>query len=193
MSVAKPKINVRNPSPQVHGSMTPMRVVLHDTESHDVAGLSDITAIYSFWVKQGLGYDAHFIVDAEGNIGQSGTIDDLFYHVGGLNTGSIGIEQVGFASLAKLAWSKKRRRQVFAVAHLLAWLNTEHGIPLRFLSGPGIYSSGVTTHAEVSKLEAASEGHTDPGANYPVKFVLWLARRIVMVGFKTEKAQALKS
>ncbi len=185
--VSKPGIAVHNPAPAKHGYMEPVRVVLHDTEGHDAPGTGDITGIWSFWKNQGEGYDVHFIVDSDGNIGQSGSIYDLFYHCGGLNTGSIGIEQVGFASFTQLMWSRKRRRQLFAVARLLAWLHTKIGLPLSVPAD--VHAAGVVTHAMVSKVEPMSMGHTDPGAGYPLGMVLFLARQIVKMGAAKAKVK----
>src|SRR5438067_836648 len=110
--VRKPRIVYRDPNPITHGTMTPVRVVLHDTESHDTAGIGDVKGIYDFWHRQGLGYGAHFVVDGEGNVGQGASCKQITWHVGNLNTGSIGIEQVGFASFTKLVWSRQRRKQL---------------------------------------------------------------------------------
>jgi hypothetical protein len=174
-------IAVRDPAPIVHGKMTPVRVVLHDTESHDTAGLTDIAGIFRFFKTQGEGYGVHFVVDGDGNIGQGGQPTDLQWHVGNLNTGSIGIEQIGFASFTKLVWTRSRRKQLFAVARILAWAHGEYGIPLKVQSNP--QSPGITTHARVGAAGIDTSGHTDPGAGYPLGLVVTMAKAIYHLGF----------
>src|SRR4051812_2821758 len=145
-------IAVRDPQPWTHGTHHPVRVVLHDTESHDVAGISDISGIFNFWHTQRIDgelakYGAHYIVDAEGQVGKGGADTAIQYHTGNLNTGSIGVEQVGFASFGRIVWRRRRRRQLFATARVLAHLHGEYGIPLKVQPDPRM--AGVTTHARV--------------------------------------------
>jgi hypothetical protein len=168
-----------------HGSMTPVRVVLHDTECHDAAGTSEIRGVVGFWMQtaQPNRLGAHFIVDADGNIGQCGEPDELLYHVGGLNTGSIGIEQIGFASFTEKDWLA-RPDQLEKVARLLAWIHTEHKIPLEVPARQGSNQAnrGIMTHAMVSRFEPDSMGHTDPGTGYPIAHVIGIAKSYVAVG-----------
>lgn len=187
--VHKPPILVKDPKPWTHGSMRPVRIVLHDTESHDTAGISDISGIFSFWHTQknptgpGLAkYGAHFVVDGDGNVGEGGQPDQIQYHVGNLNTGSIGIEQIGFASFTRLLWKRKRRKQLYAVARLCAWAHGEYGIPLKVPANP--QSPGITTHARVGAAGIDPSGHTDPGAGYPLKFMVTLAKMMQKIGYR---------
>lgn len=168
-----------------HGSMAPVRVVLHDTEAHDAPGVTEIEGVANFWLQTPLPdrLGAHFVVDGDGNIGQCGQPDELLYHVGGLNTGSVGIEQIGFASFTEEDWLR-RPEQLLAVSKLLAWLHTEYHIPLAVPAeqGDGLPMHGVMTHAMVSRFEPASGGHTDPGTGYPTGKVLKMANGFVKAG-----------
>jgi hypothetical protein len=168
-----------------HGSMTPVRVVLHDTECHDAAGISEIAGVVNFWLRtdQPDRLGAHYIVDADGNIGKLANGTELLYHVGGLNTGSIGIEQIGFASFTEKDWID-RPKQLDKVARLLAYLHHAYGIPLEvpMPQGASQANHGVMTHAMVSRFEPASEGHTDPGSGYPLGHVLAVAKGYVKAG-----------
>ena len=177
---------IRRPSVQytannaiTHGAMgRPVRVVLHDTESHDTVGIADVKGIYDFWVKQGLGYGAHLVIDGSGNTGMSAHgFDQEMWHVGNYNSGSIGIEQIGFASMTKLMWSKGHRDQIIKVARWLAYFPVEYGIPL-VLS----IDKGVCTHAMVGRAGIDTSGHTDPGHGYPLRMLMWLANRYVKKG-----------
>jgi hypothetical protein len=172
--IRKPHIAFHAPPGLAHGSMgAPVRVVLHDTESHDEKGIGDIEGIVAFWLRGPDKLGAHFIVDSEGNIGQQAEPDELMFHTGGANTGSVGIEQIGFANFSKKTW-ESRPDQLMKVAKLLAWLNDEYGIPLRVST-----VHGISTHAMQSKIHPESLGHTDPGANYPLDEVVAIAK-----GFK---------
>jgi hypothetical protein len=173
--IHKPTIQFRAPKGALtHGFMgNPHGVVLHDTEGHDTKGIADISGVISFWMGTPDKLGAHFIVDAEGNIGQSGEPTELMYHCGGANTGYVGIEQIGFARFTKQQW-EARPDQLIKVAKLLAWLNAEYHIPLRVST-----VNGVSTHAMQSKIHPESQGHTDPGSGYPLEEVLAIAK-----GFK---------
>lgn len=171
--IRKPRIAYHAPAGLTHGAMTPVRVVLHDTESHDEKGIGDMKGIAEFWLRGPDKLGAHFIVDAEGNIGQCGEPTELMFHTGGANTGSVGIEQIGFAQFSKKTW-ESRPDQLIKVAKLLAWLNHEYGIPLRVST-----VHGISTHAMQSKIHPESMGHTDPGVGYPLDEVIAIAK-----GFK---------
>lgn len=184
--IHKPAIQWRaKPGAFGHGAMIPVRVVLHDTESHDLGGTTDIQAVAGFWMKtpKDSRLGAHFIVDEDGNIGQCGNPNELLYHTGGLNTGSVGIEQIGFARFTEKDWLD-RADQLDKVAKLLAWLHDEYRIPLSVpkVQGQGDPMPGVLTHAMVSRFEPDSGGHSDPGTGYPLAHVLGTAQAYVKAG-----------
>ena len=176
-TLRKPHIDYRAKNGIHHGAMTPVRIVLHDTESHDTAGITDIAGIYNFWVSQGLGYGAQFIVDKDGNIGQGGTVHQEMWHVGNYNGGSVGIEQIGFASYTEAEWKHENLAQLIKVSRLIAWMHKEYAIPIQH-----DINAGVCTHADVGHAGIDPSGHTDPGPNYPLTMVLWLAQRYVTLG-----------
>lgn len=165
----------------------PERFILHDTESHDASGAGDITGIWSGWLnaEPRLGYlpGAHYIVDEDGNIGKTAPITAILNGAGGLNTGSIQIEQIGFASFDEADWLK-RSAQLDAVARLLAWGHVQLGIPLEVPSpqGEGEPMRGVMTHAMVSRFSPKSLGHTDPGVGFPLGHEIAKARGYVAAG-----------
>ncbi len=148
-----------------HGKQVPQRVVLHDTESHDTKGIRDIAGVYNFWLGQGKGYGAHFVVDAGGNIGQGAQVTQVCWHVENHNTDSVGIEQVGYAWWNLQKWSA-REAQLDKVSKLVAWLSFAYQIPL-------VHSidKGVCMHRDFT-----DGTHTDPGANYPFHSVLTRAK-----------------
>lgn len=165
----------------------PVRVILHDTESHDAEGTGDITGILAGWrsAEPRLGYlpGAHFIVDEDGNVGKVAPPTAVLNGAGGLNTGSIHIEIIGFASFDEGDWLG-RTAQMDTVARLLAWAHVQHNIPLAVPApqGDGLPMHGVMTHAMVSRFSPQSLGHTDPGVGFPTGREIKLARSYVDAG-----------
>jgi N-acetyl-anhydromuramyl-L-alanine amidase AmpD len=165
VSIPHPHIDC-NYQCETHGRHHPVRIILHDTESHDHAGVQDIRGIEAFWKRQGAGYGSHYIIDGDGNIGAGPHPTLITWHTGGANTNSIGIELIGFARFSRVQWLR-RRRQLAALARLLAYLSDRYDIPLvRSIEG-------VCLHRDFPK-----SGHTDPGPGFPHKRVVWMARRI---------------
>lgn len=174
VQIHKPTISYHAPPGLTHGYMgNPLRIILHDTESHDEKGIGDMAAIANFWLRGPDKLGAHFMVDQEGNVGQFGEPTELMYHTLDANTGSVGIEQIGFASFTKQAW-EARPSQLMKVAKLLAWLSVEYHIPLRVST-----VHGVSTHAMQTIAHHVAGGHTDPGKGYPLDDVIAMAK-----GFK---------
>lgn len=154
---------------QSHGVHDPLRIVLHDTESHDAAGIRDIAGVCTYWHGIGWGPGAQRIIDADGNIGLAVVDGEIAYHVQNRNTGSLGLEIIGFARWSLTVWML-RPKQLEAVALQLAYWSDRHAIPLR--RDP---EHGVSTHAEQSRLHGGT--HWDPG-RFPVDRVLKRAAEI---------------
>jgi N-acetyl-anhydromuramyl-L-alanine amidase AmpD len=157
-----------------HGAHTPRRVILHTTESGDVAGVSDVSGVFAFWRQQGRGYGAHLVIDAEGNTGQGAYGNAIVWATYGANTGSLQIEMVGRAKWTMLDWVRpSRRRQLNEVAKWIAWWNLLYDIPIRFDT-----DAGVCRHRDFP-----AGGHTDPGAGFPLGWVLKRARAYRRTGW----------
>src|SRR5262245_9285560 len=93
-----------------HGAHKPVRIVLHDTEGHDVGGIADLEGLATFWHSQGRGFGSHIATDAEGFSGRYCNDRQIAYHVAKRNTGSLGIEQIGFASFTTAEWMKRPKQ-----------------------------------------------------------------------------------
>lgn len=156
-----------------HGEHKPVRIVLHSTESHGF-GVAYGRDIVSFWRRQGLGYGAHFVVSDDGAVVNCAPTNMITWHVENRNTGSIGIEQSGYARRARGDWLA-HPAELDATARLMAALAHEWNIPLDI-----DVDRGVATHA----MESAHYGgsHTDPGADYPLSHVVGMARSYRNVG-----------
>lgn len=184
----KPHIAYRVPGSQFSiGRMTPERIVLHTTETGKLSDppLADIHAVVNGWLATPLPgrLGAQFIVDGHGNIGQTAKATEITQHTGGFNTGSIGIEQVAFASFTARDWAN-RPMQLEKVARLIAYLHTRYRIPIEHTHATecGVAGAGVLTHADCSRVCSLSEGHTDPGEAYPLAAVLARAHAIALHG-----------
>lgn len=176
--VRKPKISVnRIRTAASHGTAEKNVIVLHTTESHDRPGVDDIKGILKYLESVGLG--VQFVVDGDGNVGQGAKVRHIVYHARGANTHGIGIEQIGTAAWKTKRWlwdptptGRKQRKQLARVAHLLAWLSQREGIPL-------VHS---TVHGVARHSDFPAGGHSDPGAGYPLGYVLKRARKMKRTG-----------
>lgn len=177
----RPKVVVRDYSPHVsartNGEAGISAIVLHDTESHNRKGASDLAAIGAVFHEREA--SAHVCTDADGFSGRYVKDADKAWHVGAYNSATLGIEQIGFATDGRASW-RHRRHQLRETARWIAHWSLKYGIPIRkgAASAGQITKPGVVTHGS---LGALGGGHWDPG-DYPIGFVLWLAR-----GFKAAR------
>jgi hypothetical protein len=172
----------------IHGRHAKDLVVLHETVSGDLRGLADITGVESYLAR--IGYGIHGMTDREGNIAWArGDGDAIFYHCGGVNERSIGIEQVFRGATDKprdrVLWAA-RQPELRATAKLLAAIANTWRIPLRYSDGD---HPGVTSHWSVSQHHPESQGHWDChpihlGGYYPALAVINLARTIAKTGLR---------
>lgn len=176
-----------------HGYAPKNLAVLHETVSSDVKGWGDILSITKYLASKD--YGIHGLTDAEGHKAWAkGLGRAIFWHCGGVNTQSIGIEQVSRVMLqakgnaARRAIWAARQPQLRATAKLLAaWHNSnpkQH--PLVYSNG---LRPGVTSHWDVSQHFSASQGHTDcwpvhKGGYYPILAVIRMARIYAKLGVR---------
>ncbi len=169
-----------------HGLHDKTLIVLHETVSHDVEGLADIIGVEKYLASKD--YGIHGMTDAEGNIAWArGYGRAVFWHCGGVNMESIGIEQVSMApypTTAPAYWLN-RQKELRATAKLLAAIHNTWKIPLVFSTG---HTPGVTGHWCVSQWSQSSEGHRDcwprhMGGNYPILSVINVAKAYAKLGY----------
>lgn len=157
------KRNVRNRSSR---NGAPERlIVLHSTESHNRAGLSDILSIWNWFDNPGSQASSHVIVDDEGMSARCVPDGEKAWTQASYNPQSLSVEMIGFAAQGKAAWTDA---QVRKVAQYIAYWSTKHGIPIRVST-----VHGVCTH---KMLGAAGGGHVDPGPAFPLERCLKLAQ-----------------
>jgi N-acetyl-anhydromuramyl-L-alanine amidase AmpD len=135
----------------------PSIIVLHDTESHNAVGTSDLKQLGTILKNQGL--SVHVGIDAEGNIARYVKDGDVAFHVASYNAKALGIEQIGMAT--QTSWPKA---QTDSAAKMVAYWANKYDIPIKHS-----IEHGVCTHKD---LGASGGGHADPGAGYPFDEVL---------------------
>lgn len=152
----------------------PRLIVLHDTESHDYRGITDIKGIGNFFNNPRTNASSHVCVDGDGHSGQFVPDEHKAWHCMGYNSVSLGIEQIGLASFGKKTWLG-RRAQLRKTAQYIAYWSKKYDIPIRrgIVSNGRIIRSGVVTHAQLGSIGG---GHHDPGRWYPTALVRGLAR-----------------
>lgn len=169
--------------PESHGTHDKDLIVLHETVSPDLQGVNDILNVEKYLAEKG--YGIHGMTDAEGYTAWAlGLGRAIFYHCGGVNERSIGIEQVSNVMLRsplntvrRKIWAA-RTKQIRATAALVGAAAKAHSVPLVYSDG---HHPGVTTHWSVSQWATESEGHTDcfpihHGGYYPALEVIGLAK-----------------
>lgn len=191
----KHKIHYINIAPAMaglsHGTHEKTMFVCHETVSHNVPGLSDITGVEGILKREG--YGIHGITDKDGHKCWAKGMDDaIFYHAGDVNAVAVGVENVSEIPLlidakqinhdqAFHMWME-RHQQLSALAILLACWHNAHPIhhPLKRSNGK-IGSPGVCSHWDVSRWYADSGGHwdcwpEDEGGYFPLDHVIELAK-----------------
>lgn len=173
-AVRRPRVDVDlRGKVATHGSQTPLRGVVHDTECGDLPGTREIEGVATFWRRQKEQLGAELLIDSDGNSGLCANPDQCCWAVAGRNRGSFHVELIGRASLKRWQWLK-RRRQLDKLARWMAWVNLEYGIKLQ--RDPDFGWSG---HRDQPNAD-----HHDPGPDFPWDVVLPLARRYRRNGWR---------
>lgn len=168
----KPNVVVHRTSPNQssRGGVSPQLIVIHDTESYNRTGPSDLAAIGALFASSSREASSHVCTDADGNSARFVEDGRKAWHCVYYNSVSLGIEQIGLASQTQ--WPDK---QIKETARWVAEWSIKHNIPIRkgrTVAGR-VVLSGVVTHRS---LGTAGGGHWDPGYHYPMKKMLRLAR-----------------
>lgn len=180
----------RNTNPtlkqKTRGSIDVRVVIIHDTEGNDAPGIADIDGLISFFGRTAF-TGVNWMVDADGNKAayletpSGGHVAPVkFNHAPPAHNWGVGIEMIGKASFTRAKWWT-RPKQLMAVARILAYHAEHDGVPL--VHDPTC-QHGICTHADVSRAFRQSD-HTDPGAGFPLGFVIKLARTYHRFGWKS--------
>ena len=166
--------NVRNQSSR--NGVRPRLIVIHTTESHNRAGLSDIRGIISWFDNPRSQASSHVVNDGEGHDARLVPDSRKAWTQGAFNAVSLSIEQVGHARTSGEEWARRYRRQLDNTALWVAYWSRRWGIPIRrgATRGCGVVRSGVVSHDQLG----CGNDHTDPGRGYPWSYMLRRAREL---------------
>lgn len=185
-------------APHVHGHSIKTMLVLHETVSPDILGLTDILGVENDLARRD--YGIHDMTDKEGHIAHAyGLGDALFYHCGGVNLEADGLEQVSLIPALIQGghitreqgfkmWTARTQQLVATAKVVSAWHNTDpKNRPL--VRSNGLRTSpGVCSHWDVSQHYSESQGHWDcqphdKGGHYPLAHVIAMAKGYQHYGY----------
>ncbi len=151
-------------------------IVLHDMEvtAYNAAAES----VGRYFEMAASGGSTHYGIDDD-SIQQYLELTIIPWGAPYANTQGVHIEQMGAASWSTAEWKSKAKGTLDRSAWLVAYLSKKLSIPIRTLTDAQVKagSKGVTTHKQVTRAYGVYGGHTDPGENYPMAFVLALAKK----------------
>lgn len=155
----------------------PSVIVLHITVSHNRPGLSDIDGIIDFFNRPSTEASSHIVNDSEGHDARLVPDSRKAWTQSAYNSPALSIEQIHLsATTSRREWMRDSSHQLANTAQWIAYWSIKYKIPIRRAWTPGsgvVARSGIATHKQ---LGASGGGHIDPGDNYPMEYVLWLAR-----------------
>lgn len=148
-------------------------IVLHSDEVLEVSSNAEGVANFFHNQRKGdtlRGSSAHVTVDADSEV-RSVRDRDVAWAAPSANHDGLHIEQAGFASQGRKDWKDAYSRRVIqrAARQAARWC-IKYRIRPHLLSDGHLrdgVTTGVTTHAQVTKVFSAGVGHTDPGNGYP--------------------------
>lgn len=147
----------------------PALCVVHSTESSNIRGLQDVSAIVAWFNNPASQASSNYTIDAEGNVIRMVPETAKAWTQAFFNPWSVSIEFIGRAS--QRAWPETQLR---AGAMVCAASTARWGIPVRHarVSGCTIRLSGILQHND---LGGCGGGHHDAGPNFPIRtFIQWV-------------------
>jgi hypothetical protein len=159
----RPDITSNSPNQSSRNGMKPRIIVLHTTEGHNRAGLSDVQGLVSFFGNPNSQVSSHIVNDGEGHDARIVPDDRKAFTQKAFNSIALSIEQIGFASQSEFPEAQLRN-----TAQWIAHWSKKFGIPITHST-----THGVCQHKD---LGIEGGGHHDCGPNYPLGRVLAMAR-----------------
>jgi hypothetical protein len=171
--VAEPHVEISRSSPNCssRNGSRPRRIVLHITVSHNRPGLSDLRGMVDYLCRRDVQASSHIINDAEGHDARIVPDHLKAWTQAAYNPDSLSIEQIEYSDKRTRAeWLSGNKAQLDNTAKWIAYWSVKFGIPITHS-----VKHGVCGHQELGR---AGGGHSDPGAGYPLDYVLEKARKI---------------
>jgi hypothetical protein len=151
-------------------------IVLHDMESANYLQAAEIVG--SMFSRSSAAGDTTYGID-NNSIQQYMDINRICWGAPYVNTTGVHIEQMGIASWTREQWMSKALGTLDRTAWLLAYLNVSYKWPLVHLTNAQLKAGklkGIITHVQATQVFGPVGGHTDPGQNYPMDWVLKKAK-----------------
>lgn len=168
--------NVRNQSQRLGSSIR--AVAVHSTEGQDLHGTrDDLNGLWHWFDNPASDASSHLGIDGDGHTDRYVPDVRKAWTILDLNSVTLNIEFVGRAAQPTKDWELA---QLQAGARWIAYWSRQHGIPIRRgrvrnINGQAVVTkSGVITHKQLT--DAGFGTHTDPGANFPMRKLLKIAR-----------------
>lgn len=145
-------------------------IVLHSVEGATGRGAALRTAEYFRTVERVA--SAHYSVDPSAIVCSVKPVRKAA-HAPGANEIGIGIEICGRAAWSRHRWLDiENTPMIDLTAHLVAALCRKFDIPADYLGRVIANRRGITTHGDVTRAMHVFGGHTDPGPDFPMDFLL---------------------
>jgi hypothetical protein len=160
----------------------PALLVVHDTESPNVAGLQDVSAIAAWFSNPRAQASSNYTTDAEGNSLELVPETAKAWTQAFFNPWAISDELIGHAT--QTAWPEPQLR---AAARIFAAASARWGIPVRLgaVHGCTIVRSGIVDH---KMLGACGGGHHDNGHHFPMAAFISLVSQYRTGGYHPRPA-----
>ena len=149
-------------------------IVLHSTESDDSGGARNVASWFAQpSISPGYPGSVQLVVGPQGEVYRSVPDDRMPCGAVEANKDGLHVEIVGYAKWSREDWLS-RTDQLRRVRDVVRKWSRMYGIPLVALTDEELRSgaSGVTTHAQLSRVYSGGVGHWDPGTGFPIDRVL---------------------
>lgn len=154
-------------------------LVVHDMESTNPTGAAEGAG--SWFENAASGGSTHFGAD-ENSLQQYLGLRTIAWGAPNANLNGVHYEMMGKASWSTSQWKAKAPGTIEKTAYALAWThlrlkrNGVH-VPLSQMGDSALraHHHGVTTHRQVTRALGGGT-HTDPGPDFPMRFLLERAR-----------------
>jgi N-acetyl-anhydromuramyl-L-alanine amidase AmpD len=154
------------------GNLPIKHVVIHDEEYP--VGDTSAESVAAFFAGATARGSAHYIEDSDSE--QHCVAEDHIAAHAPPNTGSVGLEQDGYAHFTVEDWTRPgSQATIRRTAARVADICDRHDVPKRWVTVDDLRAGGhgITSHLNKS-LAFGQSDHTDPGPNYPVHWFMSL-------------------
>lgn len=140
-------------------------IIVHTTEGDSLGAATE--------ALKSKGYSYHTLIEKDGKETRLISDDANAKGAGGANTNSLQVSLVGMVGADGGSHFDPKSPQLQTLSKRIGDWATKYKIPLEKVAFSGQDNThGVLGHIDVSAVSAASQGHTDPGKNFPWAQVL---------------------